>query len=88
VVLDGYWTRPEPLKVSSRAAKIATIFRSRTSARLYICDTLRERLAQDLKDMAAALGQCIQEEHAMVGQRHVARHRHMPAPISPTSEIV
>src|SRR5262245_25715512 len=23
VVLDGYWTRPEPLKVSSRAAKVA-----------------------------------------------------------------
>jgi hypothetical protein len=26
--------------------------------------------------MAAALGPCIQEAHAMVGQRHVARHRH------------
>jgi len=34
-------------------------------------------LPQDLKDMAAALGQCIQEEPAMVGQRHVARHRHV-----------
>ena len=36
-----------------------------------------ERLAHDLKDMAAELGPCIQEEHAMVGQRHVARHRHV-----------
>jgi len=34
-------------------------------------------LAQDLEDMAAALGPCIQEEHAMVGQRHVTRHRHV-----------
>ena len=29
--------------------------------------------------MAAALGQFIQEEHAIVGQRHFARHRHVAA---------
>jgi hypothetical protein len=34
-------------------------------------------LAQDLEDMAAALGRFIQEEHAIVGQRHFARHRHV-----------
>jgi hypothetical protein len=34
-------------------------------------------LAQDLGDIAAALGQRIQEEHAMVGQRHVTPHRHV-----------
>jgi hypothetical protein len=34
-------------------------------------------LAQDLKDMATELGQFIQEEHAIVGQRHVSRHRHV-----------
>ena len=39
-------------------------------------DTLLERLARDLQDMAAALRPFIQEEHAIVGQRHVARHRH------------
>jgi hypothetical protein len=27
--------------------------------------------------MAAELGAFIQEKHAMVGQRHVARHRHV-----------
>jgi hypothetical protein len=32
-------------------------------------DTHRERLAQDLEDMAADLGQRIQEEHTMVRQR-------------------
>jgi hypothetical protein len=47
-------------------------------ARLYLYDTLIERLAQDLEDMAAALGQLIQEEHAIVGQRHVTRHWHVP----------
>src|SRR4029453_7886157 len=34
-------------------------------------------LAQDLQDMAPELGQFIQEEHAIVGQRHFARHRHV-----------
>jgi hypothetical protein len=34
---------------------------------LYSCDTIRERLAQDLEDMAAELGEFIQKEHAVVG---------------------
>jgi hypothetical protein len=45
--------------------------------RLYRCDALLERLPQDLQDIAAALGQFIQEEHTVVRQRHVARHRHV-----------
>jgi hypothetical protein len=36
--------------------------------KLYIADTLLERSAQDLKDIAAELGPFIQEEHAVVGQ--------------------
>jgi hypothetical protein len=51
--------------------------RYRTPAKLYVYETLLERLAQDLQDMAAELGQFIQEEHAIVGQRHFARHRHV-----------
>jgi hypothetical protein len=43
---------------------------------LYPKNTLLERLP-DLQDMAAALGQLIQEEHAMVCQRHLSRHRHL-----------
>ena len=49
-------------------------------------DALLEPLAQDLQDMASELGQFIQEKHAMVGQRHVARHRHAAA-VRLTSEM-
>jgi hypothetical protein len=48
----------------------------------YLCDTLLERLAQDLKDMAAALGPFIQAAHAVVGPRHLARHR----PVAPADQ--
>ena len=54
-----------------------------TPARLYSCAAVLERLPQDLQDMAAELGQFIQEEHAIVGQRHVARHRHVAAADQP-----
>jgi hypothetical protein len=46
-------------------------------ARLYVYDTVFERLAQDLEHMTAKLGQFIQEEDAVVGQRHLAWHRHV-----------
>jgi hypothetical protein len=48
---------------------------------------LLKRLAQDLQDMTADLGQFIQEEQAIMGQRHVARHR-LVAAVSLTSEMV
>jgi hypothetical protein len=38
---------------------------------------LLKRLARDLDDIAADFGQFIQEEHTVVGQRHLARHRHL-----------
>jgi hypothetical protein len=50
--------------------------------RWHACDVIFQRLAQDLQDMAAALGPCVLEVHAMVGQQHGA------PPISPTSEMV
>jgi hypothetical protein len=53
--------------VMARATIAAKTNRSMTPARLYLDDTFLERLAQDLEDMAAALGPCIQEAHAMVG---------------------
>ena len=49
-------------------------------------EILLQRLAQDLQNMAA-LGQFIQEERAVVGQRHLAGHPHV-APRSPASEMV
>jgi hypothetical protein len=67
--VGSYGTQAEPLEVMSRAANAAKAWRSRTPARLrlYVYDTLLERLAQDLEDMAAELGQFIQEAHAVVG---------------------
>jgi hypothetical protein len=50
---------------------------------LYVENTLLQWLAQDLQDMAAELGPFIQEEHAMMGQRHLAWHRHMADPDQP-----
>jgi hypothetical protein len=50
---------------------------------LCICETLLERLPQDLEDLAAQLGPCIQESHAVVGQRHLARHRPVAAADQP-----
>jgi hypothetical protein len=66
-VLGGYCLLLEPPEVVSRAAKVAKRLKSRTPAKLYIYETLLQRLAQDLQDMAAALGPFIQEEHAVVG---------------------
>ena len=77
VVMNGYRPRAEPLKLSSRAAKVSRRLRSRMPAKSYVYDTLLELLPQHLQDMAATLGSLIEEEHAMVGQRHLARHRHV-----------
>jgi hypothetical protein len=37
-------------------ARATSVPKSATPAKLYSCETLIERLAQDLEDMAAALG--------------------------------
>jgi hypothetical protein len=66
-LVGGYWARPESLTLISRLAKSVKLSRSRTLWRLSIEDTLPKRLVQDLQDMAAELGQFIQEEHAVVG---------------------
>jgi hypothetical protein len=80
-----------PVAVCTRAAssvRTASAVRSKTLWRLYLCEALLEGLAQHLQDVASALREFIEKEHAMVRQRHVARHRHLPPPIRPTSEIV
>jgi hypothetical protein len=73
-----------PCTWSTRRARPAT---SRTLARLYIDDVVLERLPQDLQDVAAELGPCIQEEPTMVSRQDLARHRHVP-PADPASEMV
>ena len=46
-------------------------------------ETLLKRLAQDLEDMPPELRPFIQEEHAVVRQRHLARHGDVPATDQP-----
>jgi hypothetical protein len=57
LVVDIYGTRPDSLKLSSRTAKVLKRLRFRTPEKLYSCETILERLAQDLQNMAAELGQ-------------------------------
>ena len=44
---------------------------------------MRARLGQDLQRIAAELWQLIQDEHAVVGQRHLARPGEVPAADQP-----
>jgi hypothetical protein len=77
------WPLSYSLAIMSRADKVTKASRFMTPTRLYLYDTLLKRLAQDLKDMAAELGQFIQEEHAIVGQRHFSWHRHVASADQP-----
>ena len=67
----------------SRAANAPKALRSRTCGRLYSCDTLLERLAQDFQHVAPALREFIQNEHPVVRQRHLAGQRHLAATDQP-----
>jgi hypothetical protein len=75
----------EPMAVCSRvitsanAASATRAERSRTRGRLYLCDAILKRLAQDLEDMALELRQLIQEQDAMVRQRHLPRQGQVAA---------
>jgi hypothetical protein len=68
---------PQPVGVQTRATSPVSAARSKTRERLYACDPILKRLPQNIHDMAAELWPFIQEEHAMVGQRHVTQHRHV-----------
>jgi hypothetical protein len=61
----------------TRSAKATKALRSRACAKLYPEDTILKRLPQALEDLEA-LGASIQEEHAVVRQRHLARHGDVP----------
>jgi hypothetical protein len=78
-VMGGYGPLLEPPAVVSRAAKLATTLQSRTPAKLYSRDTLLQRLAQDLDNMAPDLRPFIQEENVVVRPRDLARHGEVPA---------
>jgi hypothetical protein len=78
-VADGYRARPDSLTAIARIAKSAKLLRSSTRWRLSVEDTLFEWLAEHLEDMTPALREFVQEEHAMVRQRHLARPRDLAA---------
>ena len=82
VVAGGYRERPESLTAMTWRAKSARALRFRTCGRLYSCETILQRLAQDLEDMPPELRQFIQEEHAVVCQRHLARYGDLAPPRS------
>lgn len=63
--LAGYICTAEALV---RIVSMTSVVKLMTRARLCIDDSLLDRLAQDLEDMAAEFGELIQEEHAVVGQ--------------------
>jgi hypothetical protein len=67
----------ESLRGIIRLANSANVWRLRKCGRLSVENTILDRLPQDLQDMAAELGQFIEEEHAMVRQRHLTWHRHV-----------
>jgi len=77
VVVGGYRPLPASLTAFTRRANSAKLLSSTTPARLYAYDTLLEGLAQHLEDVAAELRPFIEQEHAMMCQRHVARPRHL-----------
>ena len=54
VVESGYRALPKSLKVTTRATKALKTLRFSTPAKLYSCETILERLAQDLQDMTRA----------------------------------
>jgi hypothetical protein len=60
VVGGGYRLLPESLTALIRMANSTKVWRFRTCGRLYVYDTILERLAQHLQDMAAELRQLIQ----------------------------
>jgi hypothetical protein len=67
-VMGDYRARSKSLTAIIRLANSAKIWRFRMYGRLYRCDALLKRLAQDLQHVAAELRQLIQKENAMMRQ--------------------
>jgi hypothetical protein len=68
-----------------RAVRTTGAAGSMTCGRLYFCDVLLERLAQDLRDVTPTLWEFTQKEHAVVCEWHLARPRHLAATDQPHS---
>ena len=79
VVVRSYGALSDSLAVITRLANSANIWRFRTCGRLSVENTLLQRLTPDLEPMAPALRQPVPKAHAVVRQRPLARHGHVPA---------
>jgi hypothetical protein len=67
----------------ARAAQSVKLFRYWTPARWFCSAPLFKGLPQDLENMTPALRQLIQQAHAMVRLRHLARPRHLASTDQP-----
>jgi hypothetical protein len=76
-VMGGYDPRPARLAVTSRRAKSAKSLKLVTLWRLYLYETLLERLPRNLQDVAAELRLFIQEAHDVVREGQPARRQHV-----------
>jgi hypothetical protein len=65
-VVGVYYVLPDHLTAITRRTNSAKVWRSSTPARLYVYDTLLQRLAADLQHMAAELRQFLPKEHPVV----------------------
>jgi hypothetical protein len=88
VVVDGYRPLTEFCTAITRRANSAKVLKSRTPAKLYVYETLLERSAQDLEDMAAALGQSSRKSTPLWASDTSPGIGTWPPPISPASEMV
>ncbi len=71
--------RPERFTISSLRAKLAKSWQLSTFWRLYVYETLLERLPRHLEGVTPALREFIQNEPAVVRPRHLARRGDVPA---------
>jgi hypothetical protein len=76
-----YLNCPELRQVRSRGQGVCAVVRGR--ARLAQYHAGLERLALHRKDIGLAVGQLVQGQHAVVGQRPLARQRHVAAADQP-----
>jgi hypothetical protein len=68
-------------------AKPAQSLKFRSLWRLYACDALLKRLAQDLEDVTPELRECIEEEQPWCASDTSPGIDTCPPPIRPTSDM-
>jgi hypothetical protein len=82
-VAGGYRARTASLTAMTHRANATKMLRFSTPARLYLCDTLLERLAQHFEHMAAELEEFIEVENTVARQRPLSPQRHLASSDQP-----